>query len=75
MGIRYLLLVLGFLTKFSFVFLPLVVDANFALAICVDFAVEALAMIVDWGDVIYPILIYPRKRCSTYKTPGKTQYV
>ena len=47
MGIRYLLLVLDFLTKFSFIFLPLVVDANFASAIHVDFAVEALAMTVD----------------------------
>jgi hypothetical protein len=52
-----------------------VVDANFASEICMDFAVEALAMTVDWGDGIDPVLIYARKECSTSKTLGKTQYV
>lgn len=44
--IQYSLAVLGFLTKFSFAFWPLVVDANFAFAVRLDFAVEALAMTV-----------------------------
>jgi hypothetical protein len=39
--------VLGFPTKFSFTPLPLVVDANFASEIHMDFTVEALAMTVD----------------------------
>jgi hypothetical protein len=43
---QYQLLALGFPMKFSFIFWPLVVDANFAFAICLDFAVEALAMTV-----------------------------
>ena len=37
---------LGFPTKIAFVFWPLVVNANFAFATCLDFVVEALVMTV-----------------------------